>query len=121
MPAGCTEAALKVAIEGLDIPTHVIESCKFRGGELDRVQKRRYQPASSKTVSKNKNYPHRYCRFVGIIFYFAEIVTFCQFALHLRACVFPGRDDEVCCSGHNLSEGATRIKARIQQKQIALL
>ena len=121
MPGGAPEGPLKIAIESLDVPTHVIESCKLRGGELDRVQKRRYQPTSSKTVSNNKNYPHSYCRFVGIIYYFTEIVTFCLFALHLRTGVFPGRDDEVCASRHNLSEGATRIKTRIQQKQIALL
>jgi hypothetical protein len=121
MPTGCTEGTLKVAIEGLDIPTHVIESCKFPGGELDRVQRRGYQPTSSKTVSNNKNYPHSYCRFVGIIYYFTEIVTLCQFARHLRTGVFPGRDDEVCGSGHNLPEGATKIKTRIQQKQLALL
>ena len=93
----------KVAIEGLDIPTHVIESCKFRGGELDRVQKRGYQATASKTVATSKKNPHCYCCFVAIVHYFAEIVTFCQFAQHPGMQVLVGRNDKVGRPDHDLS------------------
>ena len=59
--------------------------------------------------------------FVVTIRDFTEIVTFGEFAKHPGTQVFLGWNDKVGAPGSNLSESGAGIKARIQQKQIALL
>ena len=86
---------LKIAIESLDVPTHMVEAGQLRSGKQIGVQKRGNQTAPAETVSINENYPDSQgCFFVGILD-LAQIVTLCELSLDPGTHVFPGRNDEV--------------------------
>ena len=102
MPGGRTDSALKIAIESLDVPTHVIESGQFRSRELDMVHKRGHQTTAAKTVSANENYSDIRRGFVVGVLHPTEIITLAQYTLHLWAQIVLDGNDEVGTTGHDL-------------------
>ena len=120
MPGGGTEGVLEIAIEGFDVPAHVIEAGEFCSGKESGVQERGEEAASAKTVSMNENYPDRERCFVVVVLDVAEIIPRGESTHYLGTHGFLGGDDEVGMAAEDLAEGGAVVEACVQEKQIAL-
>jgi len=74
MPRSGVQGMLEIAIEGLDVPAHVIEASQFESRKQDWIQERGNEAASAKTVSINEDDPYGERNFVVGVFDLAEII-----------------------------------------------
>ncbi len=94
---------LKVTIESLDVPAHMIEASQFRSGKQNRVQQRGDQAATAKPISINENHPDRESAMAVGVLDLTQIITLAESTQNLRTHVFLSGNDEVGLPAEDLA------------------
>ena len=120
MPEGGVQGVLEIAIEGFDVPSHVIEVGQFRGRKKDWVQQGGNQSSAAKTVSMSKEHADAESCVVIIVLDLAKVIPFTKDTQHFGTNGFFSGNKEVCVAEEDSGEGDGVVKAVVEQNQIAL-
>lgn len=118
MPVCGAKGMFEIAIEGLDIPAHVVEPGEFRGGVQPGIQERGNETTSAKAVAINENHSDgknfRGTRTGDT----AKIISRGEGSEHPRPIGIAGGNDEMGAARQDSYKGGDVVKTVIEQEQV---